>query len=92
MKIVREGKEIELTEEELYTAYREQRSIMDVENIEANMECYLDKDEYEALKDNEDFIKDAADELRRLQDVCNMNYVHALNAAFEKIKIRYLKA
>jgi len=56
MKIVRDGKEYELTPEELYNAYLEQEAIYDYSNIKDNIEGYLNPDEYERLKNNEDFI------------------------------------
>ena len=42
MKIIRDGKEFELTSEELFNAYTEQRWLFAVENIEMNMENYLE--------------------------------------------------
>ncbi len=91
MKIIREGKEIELTREELFNAYLEQENLFDIQNIEDNMECYLDENEFDILKDNKDFIEETANELRRNQDKYDMDYENAIREAFEKTKIKYLK-
>lgn len=91
MKIIREGKEIELTREELFNAYLEQENLFDIQNIEDNMECYLDEDEFDILKDNKDFIKETANELRRNQDKYDMDYENAIREAFEEIKLKYLE-
>lgn len=37
MKIIRDNKEIELTENELFNAYEEQQHLFDIQNIEDNM-------------------------------------------------------
>ena len=86
MVIVRDGKEIELTKDEIYQAYLEQESMFDLENIDLNMETYLSKEEYELLKDNKDFMEEAAYELRRNQDKYDMDYEFALKEAFDTIK------
>ncbi len=91
MKIIREGKEIELTKEELFNAYLEQENLFDVQNIEDNMECYLDEDEFDMLKGNENFIEEAANELRRNQDKYDMDYENAIREAFEETKLKYLE-
>lgn len=90
MKIIREGKEIELTREELFNAYIEQENIFDIQNIEDNMEKYLNESEYKLLKDNKEFIEDAASELRRNQDKYDMDYENAIREAFEETKLKYL--
>ena len=92
MKIIRDGKEFELTREELFNAYVEQRWLFAVENIEMNMENYLEDDEYEVLKDNREFIEDAAHELIRNEDKYDMDYSEALKDAIEDTKDRYLEA
>ena len=91
MKITRDGKEYELTSDELYNAYIEQEGIFDRENIENNMELYLDEEAYELLKDNDDFIEEAAQKLRRNQDKYDMNYEYALSDAFQSVKKEFLK-
>lgn len=90
MKIIREEKEIELTREELFNAYIEQENIFDIQNIEDNMEKYLNESEYKLLKDNKEFIEDAASELRKNQDKYDMDFVNAIREAFEETKLKYL--
>lgn len=90
MVIVRDGKEIELTKDEIYSAYLEQESMFDLENIDLNMEVYLSKEEYELLKDNKDFMEEAAYELRRNQDKYDMDYEFALKEAFDTVKNSFL--
>lgn len=90
MKIIREGKEIELTKDELFNAYMEQENIFDIQNIEDNMENYLEEPEYELLKNNKEFIEEAANELRRNQDKYDMDYENAIREAFEDVKLKYL--
>lgn len=92
MKIIREGKEIKLTREELFNAYIEQENIFDIQNIEDNMENYLEESEYDLLKDNKQFIEDAASELRRNQDKYDMDYENVIREAFEETKLKYLES
>lgn len=93
MKIIRDGKEIELTSDELFQAYEEQEWIYDIQNIEDHMAEYLDDGEYEKLKDNRNFIESAAKLLREKQDK-GSNYETAMQDAFDEIKpgfLRFLK-
>lgn len=83
MKIIRDGKEYELTREELLSAYLEQERIYDIGNIRDNMEGYLPYEQYERLKGNETFISLAADKLRYNQDNLGIGYDAALTAAFK---------
>lgn len=92
MKIIRNGKEFELTRGELFDAYMEQRWLFAVQNIEMNMENYLEDEEYEILKDNREFIEDAAHELIRNEDKYDMDYSEALKDAIEETKDIYLDA
>lgn len=91
MKIIRNGKEFELTKDELFQAYYEQQELFDVENIEMNLDTYLDEDEYELLKNNKEFIEEAAYQLRRNQDKYNMDYDYALEDAITETSARYLE-
>lgn len=84
MKIIRDGKEFELTREELIEAYQEQEAIYDQMNIRDNMEGYLGYEEYHRLKNNADFVERAADMLRENQDRNDMGYDEALSKAFEE--------
>ena len=90
MKIVRDGKELELTRDELYQAYLEQQYLFDISSVKSNMEVYLDDEEYETLGDNQEFIEDVADELRRNINKYDMNFEFAIEEAFDTIKERYL--
>ena len=89
MKIVRDGKEIELTDEELFRAYQEQERIYDMQNIEDNMAAYLDEKEHEQLEDNTSFIEKAACILRERLDE-GWNYDNALSEAFNEAKPYFL--
>lgn len=90
MKIVRDGKEIELTKEELRQAYEEQEEIYDIECIRRGIENYLEEYEYEILKDNEDFIQEAAWELRRNIDKYDMSFDYAIQDAISEVSGRFL--
>ena len=89
MKIIRNGQEIELTKEELNEAYEEQQHILDIQNIQSNIEHYLDEDEYEQLRDNQEFIEDAAYELRENLDRYGMEFDYAIKDAIETTSIQY---
>ena len=89
MKIVRDGKEIELTDEELFRAYQEQERIYDMQNIEDNMAAYLDEKEHEKLEDNQSFIEKAAGILRERLDE-GWNYDNALSEPFNEAKPYFL--
>ncbi len=89
MKIFRDGKEIELTKEELFNAYKEQEGIFDIQNIKDNMEYYLDES-HETLIGNKDFIEEAASELRRNLDKYDMDYENAISSALKNTKIKYI--
>ena len=69
----------------------EQENIFDIENIEDNMENYLDESEYDLLKNNKEFIEEAASELRRNQDKYDMDFENASREAFDDTKLKYLK-
>lgn len=90
MIIVRDGIAIELTKEELFDAYLEQQTLYDMRDIELNMKSYLNEDEYEILQNNEDFIENTADELRKNRDRYDMDFETAIETAFEEVKSRYL--
>lgn len=90
MKIVRDGKEIELTKEELLEAYEEQQEIYDTDCIKRGIENYLEEYEYEMLKDNEDFIQEAASEFRTNIDKWGMEYDYAIKNAISEVSFRFL--
>lgn len=85
MKIIREGKEFELTADELLAAYQEQEAIWDRDNIIQNMEFYLSAFEHIALSENESFIASAAAKLRENEDN-GLSYDDALRFAFKEAK------
>lgn len=85
MKIIREGKEFELTAEELLAAYQEQEAIWDRSNIVQNMEWYLSSFEQMALSENESFIASATSKLRENEDN-GLSYDDALRFAFKEAK------
>lgn len=84
-------KKLKLTKDELFNAYMEQENIFDIQNIEDHMENYLDESEYDLLKDNKEFIEEAANELRRNQDKYDMDYENSIREAFEEVKLKYLE-
>lgn len=94
MKIIREinGRNFtfELTKQELFEAYKEQEEIYAVDNIEVNMENYLEYDEYIKLKDNHEFIKNAAYVLMENQNEFDMTFDKALERAIEEVKEMYI--
>ena len=90
MKIFRDGKEYELTKEELFEAYLEQESIYDRTNIVENMEEHLSPEQYARLNDNEDFIEEAISKLRKNQDHYEMDYDSALATAFQEASAEFL--
>lgn len=92
MKIIREGKEIELTPEELYEAYKEQQEIYDTQNIENNMVEYLDSDIYEQLKNNAAYIEEATDLFRSYLEESEMSYEFAVREAIRDTAKKYIKS
>lgn len=88
MKIIRDGKEFELTPEEVFAAYLEQQAIYDRENIVQNMEGYLSDHEYLVLKGNEAFIASAAAKLRQKEDD-GLSYDSALTFAYDEAKAEF---
>ncbi len=91
MEIYRFGKKIILTEQELFLAYEEQKSIYDMENVRENMGTYLTAEQYVKLKGNRSFIEEAAFLLRTYLDKNNMTYEYAIAEAIkdaaESVKI-----
>lgn len=90
MKIVRDGKEIELTEDEVFNTYLEQEHLFDVELVKGNMEGYLEDGEYEKLKDNVDFIETTANLFRQKKDE-GLYYEFALGEAFAEAQKEFIE-
>ena len=88
MKIIREGKEFELTAEELVAAYLEQEAIWDRENVVTTMFLFLNSSEYMALSENEAFITCVASELRK-NERSGMSFNDALLLAFKEGKAAF---
>lgn len=68
MKITRDGKEIELTRDELYSAWNEQQHKWDCEYILESLMEYLDdldEKEIEAITGNSELISDIAHQWRK---------------------------
>ena len=84
MEIYRFGKKIILTEQELFLAYEEQKSIYDMENVRENMGTYLTAEQYVKLKGNRSFIEEAAFLLRTYLDKNNMTYEYAIAEAIKE--------
>ena len=59
MIIVRDGKEIKLTKDELIRAYDEQQELYDIEFVEENVSDYL-YDDQEELAEDEGFVTEVA--------------------------------
>ena len=85
MEIYRFGKKIILTEQELFLAYEEQENIYDMENIRENMKAYLTPESYLKLKENQNFIEEAAYLLRTYLDKNNMTYEYAIAEAIKDV-------
>ncbi len=92
MKIIRGGKEYELTFEERLQAYHEQQLIFDCDNISENLSWIMDRlgsdrpnIEADELTDNDDFVKKAAEISRDLQDGEDMNFSDALVEAVRRV-------
>jgi len=83
MEIYRGGRVIKLTEQEVFLAYQEQEKIYDMENVRENMETYLDSESCLKLKENPNFIEEAAYLLRIYLDKNNMDYGYALTEAIK---------
>ena len=83
MEIYRFGKKIILTEQELFLAYEEQENIYDMENVRENMKAYLTSESYLKLKENQNFIEEAAYLLRTYLDKNNMTYEYAISEAIK---------
>lgn len=81
MQIIRDGKQIELTENEVYLCYKEQLRTFNQENISENMEYYLSDEEYHLLKNHKAFIEEAASYLEDFQND-GYSYEDALQKCF----------
>lgn len=90
MKITRDGKEYELTQAELYTAFDEQQHLNDISDIDLNVADYLSKEEMKTIGSLKEFYDDAAYALRSNIDDLGMEFDIALARAIEDTKTDYL--
>ena len=95
MKITRtiSGKtiEIEPTPEDIFATHKEQEAQNLYDDVKHNMTLYLNDDEYERLKDNEDFIKDIAEDVQEQIDYVNRPFDDALENSIDYYKGDYLQ-
>lgn len=83
MKITRDGKEYELTKEELWQAFCEQQHLNDISDIDLNLDSYLSEDDVDKVEDNKEFFDEAAYALRSNLDELNMSFDYAISKAIE---------
>ena len=89
MKIFRDGKEYELTPEELFEAYLEQEHIYDVDDVKSELELIVvddtDEEEYidaaKRIYADEDKLDSVACSKRHKMDKHNMDWVCAVSEA-----------
>lgn len=89
MKITRDGKEYELTQAELWTAFNEQQHLNDISNIDLNVENYLSEEDMKTIGNLKEFYDDAAYALRSNIDELGMEFDVALARAIEDTKADY---
>ena len=97
MKIIREGKEYELTPRELSEAYCEKMDEI-IENekaaiketIQIDLHEYIGKEQAEQLINNEEFLQEMADNVH--DDVHNhgVDFDYVIRFAFDEILYKYL--
>ena len=93
MKIERNGKQYELTPEELFLAYTEQEHIWDVSSCQANLESYDEesfREEFGIGKDEaRSKLDDIAYEMRRQIDKYDLDFDYARDCAFREILAQF---
>ena len=90
MIIERDGKQIELTPQELYLAYEEYEHNMAVEIVTTRLHEYFDDEVYETLKDDKKFIEDVIDEYETYKG-WGWDEPSALGEAVAVVKMKYKK-
>lgn len=90
MKIQRDGKEYELTDSELFKAFKKYQYLTDVDDVQENLDNKLSEDELEQIAGNEKFISEVAVELRKNIDDFNMSFSLALANAVDDVKSDYV--
>lgn len=89
MIIVRDGRAYELTQEEVYQAYREQELHFDIDDVKSELELIIEDDIDEELYveaakriyANENMLRDVALAKRRNMDRYNMEWSYAVSEA-----------
>lgn len=85
MKIVRDGKEIELTPQELVDAYMEQQELFDIADVRTLLECFDDEELQISYGGTfaqlEPLIEEMATRMRRYIDKYDMNWDYAREEA-----------
>ncbi len=87
MKIIRNNQEIELTDHELFKAYKEYQENLDKQNIIDNLDGVLEDlgllEKYEKLKEEKSFIDNSSYLLRKYLDDYGSEYSIALKNAIK---------
>lgn len=91
MHVIREGKEIQLTENELFAAYKEQKQKFAKENIQSYVEDNPQYKEYESLIHNEDFLLHASTNLLRYEEKELYNYEDSIKEAIKEARDKILE-
>ena len=89
MKILRDGKEYELTSDELFAAYLEQEHIYDLDDVKSELELIIEDDIDEELYveaakriySDENMLHNVAYSKRRNMDRYNMEWSYAVSEA-----------
>lgn len=93
MKIIRDGKEIELTPNELFQAYEEQEHAFDKGDVESELDCFDDDyliENYGMTREQIDvFIDEMAYRMRRYMDKYDMSFEYARDEAIRDVAKEY---
>ena len=89
MKIIRDGKGIVLTEQELCLAYEEYQRKMNIEIITSRLNGYLWEYELTSLRNNEEFLEAVAVDYQGFID-CGYEQDTAISDAINRNKDKYL--
>ena len=84
MKIVRDEIEIELTDDELFQAHQEQEQIFIREHIRENMQEYVDKEIYEQVREDEEFLNSASYWFEKYKKDFGCDHEYSMHEAFRE--------
>lgn len=84
MKIIRNEIEIELTSDELFQAHQEQEQIFIRENVQESMQEYVDKEIYEQVKADEEFLNSASYWFEKYKKDFGCDYEYSMQEAFRE--------